>query len=136
MQMTSPSTIEVVTDKVIRRRISSRQQHDPSRSVEGVQGAATDRHLREEARNRSVAVLDIKALVREAYKSSKLKVEAERKVKKEPTEANGDRGGSHLLDGCRIMMRSCEGLGLVRWHHYGRYGTSHLLTLRRSDGQG
>ena len=68
--------------------------------------------------------------MREVYESSKLKDQNERKVMKEPTEANGDRGGSHLLDGCRIMMRSCEGPGLVRrYHDGGRCGKSHLLDL-------
>ena len=54
-------------------------------------------------------VLDIGYLAREAYANSKLKVEAKMKVTKEPKKANGDRGGSHLFNGCGIMMRSYEG---------------------------
>ena len=58
---------------------------------------------------KSLTVLDIEDLTREAYMNSKLKVEAKRKVTKEPKKANGDRGGSHLFNGCGIMMRSYEG---------------------------
>ena len=54
-------------------------------------------------------VLDIEDLTREAYMNSKLKVEAKRKVMKEPKKENGDRGGSRLLDGCGIMMRPYKG---------------------------
>ena len=76
---------------------------------------------------KSLTVLDIEDLTREAYANLKLKVEAKRKVMKEPKKENGDRGGSRLLDGCGIMMRPYEG------HDDGRrYGTSHLLNLRRS----
>ena len=53
-------------------------------------------------------VLDIEDLTREAYMNSKLKVEAKRKVMKEPKKENGDQGGSLLPDGCRIMIRPYE----------------------------
>ena len=39
------------------------------------------------SKRKSLAVLDIEALAREAYESSKLKVQAERKVTKEPKKA-------------------------------------------------
>ena len=42
-------------------------------------------------------MLDIEAFAREAYGSSKLKVEAERKDTKESNKAKGYRVGSHFL---------------------------------------
>ena len=76
-------------------------------------------------------VVDIEALAREVYESSKLKVKADEKVTTDLKKAIEYRGGSCLLDRCRVMMRLVQRPVLVQPYHDGRRcGISHLLNLR------